>query len=412
MKPIFTPPGAQRAQALAEADNAASAQGRDALTEQACPLKKTQEKPVPLRILMWHIHELGGGFYVPGARPEYCIDAYAKLIEKLEADVVVLLGVERGKTERVVKAKTKDGRSCLKIEPVEEEAGVLEVEAIADALGLGWELALVRNEESETIYLDGETAVALVRTSSGARVTNTQLVKSPGGEDLGLAPFMACFELQLKNGDTIPVMAQLRGAGETKAEPTPARGIVAVSAASDFAERLSTWNRIRGGLAAEYLPFPKKATVAGILPWEQITLSQPGLVHNFTAVNPTDVRGQDQSMSWEALEAPEHPEKSEDVLGGVSDNFLLYSDGQAPLGVVEELRVIDLLAAAGEPSEDSPEQGCLSALCQKHTEERPRLLDTEDPDDDANRIAERLDFAGRLSRHWPVLLSLKVSALS
>ncbi len=412
MKPMSTPPGAQRAQALAQADNAASEQGRDALTEQACPLKKMQEKPVPLRVLMWHIHELGGGFYVPGARPEYCIDAYAKLIEKLEADVVVLLGVTRGKTERLVRGKTKDGRPCLKIEPVEEEAGVLEVEAITDALGLGWEIALVRGEEGETVYLEGETAVALVRKGSGAQVINTQLVKSPGGEDLGGGRIITYFELQLKNGDTIPVMAQLRGNGETKAEPTPPRGIVAVSASSDFADRLSTWNRIRGGLAAEYHPFPKEATVAGMLPWEQITLSQPGLIHNFTAVNPMDVRGQDVAMSWEAIEAPQHPEKSEEVLGGVSDNFLLYSNGQEPLGVVEELRVIDLLAAAGEDSEDSPEQGCLAALCQKHTEERPRLLDTEEPEDDANRIAERLDFAGRLSRHWPVLLSLKVSASS
>ncbi len=412
MKPISTPPGAQRADALAQADAAASAQGSDALTEQACPLKKRQEQPVPLRVLMWHIHELGGGFFVPGARPEYCIDAYAKLIKKLEADVVVLLGVARGKTERLVRAKTKDGRSCLKIEPVQEEAGVLEVEAIADALGLGWELALVRNEAGETVYLDGETAVALVRSSSGAQVISTRLVESPGGEELGLAPVMACFELQLKNGDAVPVMAQLRGAGEAKAEPAPPRGIVAVSTSSDFAQRLSPWNRIRGGLAAEYLPFPKEATVAGMLPWEQITLSQPGLVYNFTAVNPADVRGQDQSMCWEALEAPLHPQKSEEVLGGVSDNFLLYSDDQAPLAVVEELRVVDLLAAAGEAAEDSPEQGCLSELCQKHAEERPRLLDTEDPEDDANRIAERLDFVGRLSRHWPVLLSLELPATS
>ena len=87
-----------------------------------CPFAKEKKvsgpKP-PLKALLWHIREFGGGFQSPEKRPDFCIAAYAALIKASHADVVILVGLGRSAGLKPV----KDG-NLIRVEKTSADSGL------------------------------------------------------------------------------------------------------------------------------------------------------------------------------------------------------------------------------------------------------------------------------------------------
>jgi hypothetical protein len=164
---------------------------------------------------------------------------------------------------------------------------------------------------------------------------------------------------------------------------------------------------------------PDRGTVLAKPFWRRLSDSHDRLLEDFTAVDPTDVRLQDQAMHWEALKPPDHPDALDEVAGHLADVFLVRN-GPAGEYVLENLRDVDLMAALsltapGAP-EDPPgapprwEKGVLAGAFAKHkkTVQRPGGGSAEA--EAANQIALGWDFLGQLSDHWPVVADLQMPA--
>ncbi|QQR43991.1 hypothetical protein JKA73_34165 [Myxococcus xanthus] len=73
-------------------------------TSTLAPVAKDARRPVPLRLLLWNVANLGGKFGYPYPRPDTTIAATARIIHAAKPDVVTILEVlERGQPDRAPK---------------------------------------------------------------------------------------------------------------------------------------------------------------------------------------------------------------------------------------------------------------------------------------------------------------------
>ena len=60
----------------------------------ACPeATPAQETKPPLKVILWTLQELGGGFHMPAVRADYCIEAFAALVKATTADLWIMPGL-------------------------------------------------------------------------------------------------------------------------------------------------------------------------------------------------------------------------------------------------------------------------------------------------------------------------------
>ena len=130
-------------------------------------------------------------------------------------------------------------------------------------------------------------------------------------------------------------------------------------------------------------------------------------------------------MHWEALKMPDHPDEPADVMGQLSDIFLLRNGKGARQFTFTKMRIVDLVRAAleegklkapeGAPSgnaageEPHQEDGVLSALCQQHQRVHGNPNAAAESDT-ANVLSMAMDFARTLSDHWPVVVQVLPSS--
>jgi hypothetical protein len=414
-----------------------------------CPSAKEEEpqEVEPFRLLMWHIKELGGGFFMPESRPDHCIDAYASLINKLDIDICVIIGVKKSRDYKNVEKSMEDGSFCLCSEPPDEDTGVNEVNRILKALKqldavADWKSTFLKSEENDSIiYLQGNSTCFLYKAGKGIEVQKVELLKGKHEESIGLqeALVAARFLMPLiKDADPleVPVLAPLAvlqkqdwssedsdvasSVDDEQLEfqgDIPDQCIVALSTSSNLIASLSGLNRFRAALDIEYQDLLNTGSVLNIPHWERITNQGDAIIDNLQGVNPTDLRLQDQSMHWEALESPDHPDEFAEIIGHLSDLFLLRNGESIHTLLLDEMQVVDMIRAASastglksesEHEEPLEEDGILAGACKKHVEFLARAISSETEDEPVNLLSTCIDFVRLLSEHWPVVVTLSL----
>ncbi|MCP3135981.1 hypothetical protein [Pyxidicoccus xibeiensis] len=424
---------------------AKSAEGGTAKDEPAvepCPYAK--EKKKPLRFMLWHLHQLGGGFHRPTARPDVAIEAYATLVHRLKVDVCILPGLTRTVGTRAAVAKTDlAGRAQLVMEDAVEDTGPQEVLRILQQLKAldpagGWQARFLTSDaDGKYVYLSDSTTCVLHRGADGVTLSKLDVVDSGRAPSLGLTGKLVCATFQSKAHVAEPfhVMAPLGAIRERdlteergralpdeapKATRTaPETSLVALSAPKDLLSDRAAFNRFRSEMEALYQLPPQEGSVLRDDPWKSIPETQAGLLANFAAVALDNVLLQNEHMHWEAMELPRHPENLKEVAGALADTLLpCFAAADAP-PLVEELRVVDLVRAAlpaqslGEldPEGKAPgdaslptEDSLLVALRERFHAGTERPTREEKP---VNALAECRYFSAALSTHWPVVAQLR-----
>jgi hypothetical protein len=419
--------------------------------------KTPQNLRKPGRILFWNIRELGGGLYMPESRPDYCIDAYVDLIKYLNIDICILAGIKETTGQGIEVKQLKDGTSYLDYTPVPEDTGIKEVERILDSLkksdaGAGWKLGMMRSDDegNPVVYLNGSTACFLYRSAKDVELTDLYLAQAnPGLERLDISRVLLCAAFRMAEQEKgyrpeVHILTPM----DTQTDGSPASGVpksvevkprlpqdpfvFAVSTPLDLLTDLGALQKqgVRGTRQYQEMPYPW--SVPGELPWEEYVNSGRTLV-NFLAINPVDVRLQDEGMHWEALDLPQHPESFNQLSGQLSD---LLATGNPVTGdrvQLSDLQVVNLVRAAlperiltrmkkvkktassgrnsGQgvpiPPESLPEDGILASYLQKRKDSANYPATSDQPDDLANLLAESLDFSRLLSDHWPVVAAME-----
>jgi hypothetical protein len=453
--PLPNAPPNDRLEALLAAAEGPSPRGEPGVAP--CPLVERQRRreeearaKKPARLLFWNVFELGGGLFTPAERPTYAIDAYAKLIASLDLHVVVLAGLTRS-LQKVPVTRKAGAVSYVALEDAPADSGPAEAKRILRKLqaidgGSGWQLALPKDPQTGATLYDRWTTVAFLYASGkGFSFQKTDVIEAALAAEAGVTDSLvvATFSAPAYRSEPVRVMAslglttperpweQLRAATATEErEPTapmPESAVVFLSTPGDAAESLRV---LEDELDAEFLRPTSFGTVLGDDFWKVTTERHDGLLASFAAVDPADVRLQDGQMHWEALKPPEHPDAAERLPGFLADGMAIVHHLLTPPPVVQELRVVDLLAASlppdriarlratpSAPTADGnppPEQGALVAQRAAWREaaqpDREPPPDGEPPPDEdaANELAQCSYFSRALSRHWPLLAQLKL----
>lgn len=432
-QPVEDPRVAQLA--AAEARDAESDDEQDDILLEACPLRDAQPEPdgqkhelVPLRVMAWHIDELGGGVYRPEQRPDLHIEAYATVAAALDVDIWVLLGVRR----TVGRRPRSEGKSVLMDDEV-VDSGAAEVARILEALrkvdpGGGWACQFPKTQsDGEIAYLGAATTCVLHRTSKGIQFSKFDLIEAPRDVGLGLSGRLACasFDAPLHRPDTLHVLASL---GLPTSDPipeslapttaSPRSALLAISGTRDLPSQ-SAFNRLRANLGAIYRSPRNEGSDLHRSFWTETSLEHEALLGNFLAVSPADVLHQDAQMHWQGLEPPEHPASLGEVFGRLRDAWLVCHQPVSGKPIIDEARVVDLLRAALDPHQ-------LRALEAEPVELHPELelpseegilaeyLDgpTGQEDDPRNDLARAHWWCEQLSRRWPVVAQLRFDPTS
>ncbi|AKQ64721.1 hypothetical protein A176_001633 [Myxococcus hansupus] len=407
-----------------------------------CPFAPKEK--APLRFLLWHLHQLGGGFHRPVVRPDVAIEAYATLVHRLKLDICILPGLTRTVGARATVVKTDlAGRVQLVMEDAVEDTGAREVLRILQQLkdldpSGGWQARFLTSDvDGKYVYLSDSTTCVLFRGAEGLTLSKLDVVDSRRVPSLGLTGKLLCATFQSKAhaAEPVHVMAPLGAIHEGDlteeggtAPPTPApkatrsapeSSLVALSAPTDLLSDRAAFNQFRSEMEALYQLPPQEGSVLRDDPWKSIPEAQAGLLANFSAVALDNVLLQNEHMHWDAMELPKHPENLKEVAGALADTLLpCFAAVDAPPRV-EELRVVDLVRAAlsaqrlsvldaeGEargdnplPSEDSLLVGPRERF-QSETERPPREATP------VNELAECRYFSAALSTHWPVVAQLR-----
>lgn len=394
-----------------------------------------------LRLLMWNIFELGGGFYRSHQRSQYAIDAYAAIIAKLDVDIAVLLGLT-STPGRLPAERTHAGHSCLVMNDGPSDTGPSEAARIAAALrerdpASGWTLTFPQAGK-RYLYHRGATTCFLHRKAKGIELTSLDIVDSKADDALGLTGKLVLGSFRLSATAIEPFflaaplgvpLAQRElekpppAGSEEDLAPTcalPESFLLAVSAAAGLADTAG-FADLGARVDAPYLSRGAAGTALNDEFWKTTIASKDGLLGNFAAVDAGNLDLRDQQSHWEAMEPLAHAETLGEVTGGLADGFLVCGAGAAP--TVEEMRAVSLLAAAipedhleragreRDPSmpEASPiEDSILLAQRQAYREED--LGGGELAQDAANELAECCYFSLTLSRRWPVVAQLRPSS--
>lgn len=399
-----------------------------------CPLPVVQPPPKPpARILYWNVFELGGGLFTPAERPQHAIDAYARLIAALDLHVVVLGGITRGPQTVPVSKRAGEAR-FIAFEDAPPDTGPAEVARIVRKLqeidaGAGWHMTLPRHRTTgATLYHRGGTVAFLYASSKGFALRKTDLVASTVHDSPCVTDTLvaASFSAPAFSAAPVQVMATLGPttperpwermrveAPSEEREPTASMPKSAVLFVSMQGEAEARLHELEVALDAEFLPARIEGTVLDDDFWKVTNERCGGLLASFTAVSPTDMQLQDQRMHWEALPPPEHPRDPGSMKGRLADGMLIVHHVAAEPPQVQELRVVDLLAAGlsapgSAPATSPREHGALLAE-RRAWAETARHVRVEAPEEDpANALAEGSYFARTLSQHWPLLTQLKL----
>ncbi|HXT17714.1 MAG TPA: hypothetical protein VN706_18895 [Gemmatimonadaceae bacterium] len=425
MKLAGAPDTDPRLAALAAADDAtADASAADAIVLPCGAVVPQLE----LAVLVWNIRELGGGFHMPPARPDYCIDAYAALIAAMQADVCVLAGL-RGTPERVV--TSQDG--VFTYADAVNDTGIAEAKKILASLQKAaadgdWALSTPADSSGVALYEGGTTSAFLYKKAGGRTLIGLDTLNGRADATLGLGGHLAHLSLKLPlEGDdplTFDLLTPL-GATAAKGEkaPTvdgtqPTSFVLAFSASDDLTAQRGPLDAVQSAVTADSRPLLAHGSVLGDSFWHATTRSAGGLLDDFTAIGAADLERHDAEMHWEALPDPKHAGTSTDVAGSVGDAVLTRNAEPRARYAVREVRVIDMMRAAlgadeittvGGDAAPCDEDSSLGAMRASHRTATP-YLGPDAPTTPTNIVAECADFLHLLSDHWPVLATLVVRA--
>jgi hypothetical protein len=383
------------------------------------PAEKPERKPKPpIKVLLWHIRELGGGFQSPMVRPDYCLQAYAAIIKAVKADAIILLGLSRtaGWTPEY------DG-TAVRMREEMQDCGIAEVKRLLSELQKcdgsgGWQFVPVNGPDGKPAYHGHETACFFYKTSSGITCGPVRIA-SCGPAFLAIAPLR--IPESFAAPPDLPLLAPLRvGRHSFSRElmpdpPTqgdlPPNALVGFSASGGHSG--SDYLDFRTSCDVEYARPLQEGTVLKIPFWERIAAEEECIIENHMALNPGDVLLQDRVMCWESLRPDLHPKDLESVCGQLADSLLIRHTGAGLAPRLEKLRIIDLVRSAldsdvrakvaGDASLD--EDGAISSQRKAFVETLAEFKSEDAMPDTAieRQIAEAMLFARKLSDHWPIL---------
>ena len=433
------PPKNEKLETLLKAAETAPPSGIPAVAP--CPLsQKDKEKKLPIRLVFWNIFELGGGFYMPSTRPQYVIDAYATLLQKLNLHVIVLTGLTRT-IQDVPTLKGAGADAYIALNPEPKDTGPDEAKRILKKLqevdgGAGWKMVLPQERaSSDYLYHRWTTAAFLYASAKSITFQKIDIVESAVTDAAGLTGTLLAATFDAPPYQSLPLCVvtalglstperpweKLRiDAPEPERKPTapmPDSAILFLSAPGDAAASLSNF---QAEIDAEFVRPGLEGTVLGDEFWKTVSESKDGLLGNFTAVNLGNVILQDEEMHWEALEDPAHAKAADKLPGYLADGMSILHQRLTPPPKLQELRVIDLLAAAlpagsieklkAKPIANTadggapPENSAITAQFKSYHEDA--VSGPEPKDDPANELSECGYFTRVLSRHWPVVTQL------
>ncbi len=426
--------------ALAKSTEDDGGGGEPAVTP--CPYAAKEK--APLRFMLWHLHQLGGGFHRPAVRPDAAIEAYATLLHRLKLDICILPGLTRTSGARATVATTgPSGRAQLVMEDAVEDTGVQEVLRVLEQLKAldpsgGWQARFPTSDaDGKHVYLADRTTGVLFRGVDGLTLSKLDIVDSRRVPSLGLTGKLLCatFASKAHATELVHVMAPLGSIRERDlteeggtalpspapeaTRTAPATSLVALSAPADLLSDRAAFNQLRLELGALYQLPPQEGSVLRDDPWKSIPEAQAGLLANFSAVALDDVVLQNAHMHWDAMELPKHPENLKEVAGALADTLLpCFAAADTPPRV-EELRVVDLVRAAlsAQRLSELDAEGEARGEASRPSEDsllvgpRERLhADAERPLSEAvpvNELAACRYFSAALSTHWPVVAQLR-----
>lgn len=415
-----------RAQQLVAADEQATAYGDDTGAVERCPLADSKQPGGQLRIMLWHLSELGGGLRWPERRSATVIDACATVVAKSDSGICAIMGVTRGR-RAIKRAALRDGTIAYFTGEEAQHSGTLEVQRIIAALRRidasgDWQAAFAKRDAAY-LHHRGTTACFLYRAASGIALDGVTLVAAEGRE-LG-ALVCGAFTVTLHGAPVkLPVLAPLASASAAGEPPEPVLEtdgglpdlcVLAFSLPYARADQPGRLAALRAAVDAEYMALPDAGSMPRAAYWEAAFEQCERLIDNPLTLDPLDVRLHDQAMHWEALRLPDHPDTHDKVVGRLSDLVALRNTAGEPL-CARELRVIDLVRAAcpdgsaAEPGATPLERDHLlaPAVHQLAAERKPPT--GERADDLANRIHAATQLTRLLSAHWPVVVSIASEA--
>ncbi|MDB4877252.1 MAG: hypothetical protein JWM41_3698 [Gemmatimonadetes bacterium] len=381
-----------------------------------------------LKLLVWNVRELGGGFHMPRVRPDHCIDGYAALIAALGADVCVVTGL-RAAPARLV---TSEG-GVLKYADEDVDTGVAEAKRLLASLKKAaaagdWAMGVPSDAKDAIVYEGGTTTAVLYQRAGGRKLLSLDVVNGRADATLGVGGHLVRLSLELPlEGEsplTLDLLAPL-GASAVTGEKAPAvtatlpaSFVLAFSADDDLASNRGPLDAVQSAVSADSRPLLGHGSVLGDSFWQTTTRERGSLLTDYTAVSAADVDQQDDEMHWEALPDPKHPKAASDVAGSLGDAVLVRNAEPRARYAVRELRVVDMMRAAltadeiadaGGEGAAADEDNSLAGLRAAHRAATPYLSDTA-PTTPQNIVAECADFLHLLSDHWPVLATFVVRA--
>lgn len=371
---LGAPPLDERLEALLSAAALAPRGGtpemaRCPLTAEPEPEPDQPEPKKPIRMLFWHIFELGGGYYMPSVRPAYIVDTYARLIAALDLHVVVLQGLTRT-VQNVPTARGSGAAAYITLEPARADSGPEEARRILERLqaldgGAGWMMEIPRARGSDEVLYHRWTTVAFLYASArGLAFKQLDLVRTATNAAAGATGSLAAATFDAPDYQSRPlcVMTSLGlatperpwerlrvPAPERELEPTarmPASAVLFLSAPGDASRGLFDF---QDEVDAEFLRPGVEGTVLGDEFWKVVSETHDGLLDNFTAMNTGDVLLQDREMHWEALKDPTHAREADQLPGFLADGLTIVHQRRSAPPKVQEMRVVDLIAASLPP---------------------------------------------------------------
>ena len=379
-----------------------------------CPFAKEKKesgpKP-PLKAVLWHIRELGGGFQSPEKRPDFCIAAYAALIRASHADVVILVGLGRS-----VGLKPVKDRGLIRVEKTSSDSGLAEARRLIGALGADWRMASANDHDDKPVYHKHGTACFLYNTNRGISCGKVTLAKC-GSAFLAIAPMQipSAFDAPSTLSLLAPLSVGRRASSDEETPDPEVNGELPASAligfsALDGLKGNTDYASLRSQCEVDYAPPLNEGTLLKQPFWEQIAADSERLLENHMAVNPADVILQNKAMYWEALRPEEHPKALDRVSGRLADALLVRKTGGATLRL-DKVRVFDLVRASldsqalGEVGQSStlPEDSVLVSQRKAYAATLPKAKQATKGTASEIQIAEAVLFARKLSDHWPIL---------
>ncbi len=406
--------------------------------------EEKQPKKKPLRVLSWHLFELGGGFHMPSVRPQYVVDACARLIKSLDPQVVVLQGLAR--TIQDIPASKGSGEATyVAFEKAPQDTGPAEARRILAKLqaldpAAGWQLELPKvRGKNEILYHRFTTVGFLYASARGLTLQNIELIATATNEAAGVTGTLAAavFDAPDYQSHPLRVMTSLGLATperpwEQLRVPTPPdersptakmpdSALLFVSAPGDASQGLLD---LQDEVDAQFLRPGLEGSVLGDAFWKRTAASHDGLLGDFSAVNPGNVLLQDQQMHWEALKKPEHSQTADKLPGSLCDGMAVLHHRSTPPPIVQEMRIVDLIAASlpteaieelnarpvSKTADGKPPPEHAALVAERKTYHAQSVGGPEPEQSVENELADCSCFSRMLSRHWPLVTQILLEA--